>query len=129
MMGMISYADDITTLTSHPKIETAEHTIQPYWHQLHQWTQDNDLQLNATKSTCTLFTPDPAEYNSSFNLQIHNITIPTTKHSKILGLTFDPKLNYSEHIKIIKEKANNTTTIIKALTGTKWGKQKETLVT
>src|SRR5580692_8736119 len=98
-INLFSYANDITTLTSHPKIETAEHTIQPYLHQLHQWTQDNDLQVNATKSTCTLFTPDPSEYNSSLNLQISNITIPTTKHPKILGLTFDPKLNYSEHIK------------------------------
>jgi hypothetical protein len=51
------------------------------------------------------------------------------QHPKILGLTFDPKLNFLQHQKNIIDKANNGLNMMKALTSTTWGKQKETLVT
>ena len=63
------------------------------------------------------------------NLQINNTLIPTVKHPKTLGLTFNPKLTYNQHVDNTKEKAIGTTKIIKALTSTSWGKQKETTVT
>ncbi|MGK2940486.1 MAG: reverse transcriptase domain-containing protein [Immundisolibacter sp.] len=124
-----TYADDITTLSTHQDIHTAQTNLQPYLQDIHNWTEENNLKLNPDKSTSTLFTPDPAEYSTQLTLQINNIPIPTVKNPKILGLTFDPKLNYGEHIKIAQEKANKTTNILKALTSTKWGKQKETITT
>jgi hypothetical protein len=124
-----SYADDINSLTSHPKIEIAEQAIQPYLNSLFAWTQENNLILNADKSTATLFTPDPAEYKTQLKLTINNTLIPTVRNPKILGLTFDPQLTFAEHIKNTQTKANKTLNIIKSLTSTKWGKQKETLVT
>ena len=126
-INLDTYADDITTTTSNRNIETAQTMIQPYLEEIHQWMKRNNLQLNADKSTSTLFSPDPAEYNIQLHLHIGNNIIPTIQHPKVLGLTFDPKLNYTEHIKETKIKANKTINIIKALTGTQWGKQKETL--
>ena len=49
-------------------------------------------------------------------------------HSKVLGLTLDPKLTYSTHIHNISVHAHKPLQIIKALTATGWGKQKETLM-
>ena len=49
-------------------------------------------------TTCTLFTPDPAEYTSNLDLQIHNRALPMATHPKVLGLTLDPKLTYRTHI-------------------------------
>jgi len=46
----------------------------------------------------------------------------------MLGLTYDPKLTFSEHIKLTTEKASTSLNILRALTTTQWGKQKETLV-
>jgi len=48
------YADDMNTLSSHNKYEIAEQLIQPYLNEIFEWTKENDLQLNATKSTSTL---------------------------------------------------------------------------
>ena len=92
------YADDMNTLSSHNKYEIVEQSIQPYLNEIFEWTKENDLQLNATKSTSTLFTNDQSELNETLSLTINNESIPTIKHSKILGLTFDPKLNFGEHI-------------------------------
>ena len=125
---LTSYADDLNPSASHHDYKTAQDNLQPYLDQIYQWTTQNDLQLNPLKSQATLFTPYPAEYNTTLNLQINNQTIPTVKNPKILGLTFDPKLTFSEHIKNTKVKANNSLKLLKALTGTTFGKTKETLL-
>jgi len=123
-----SYADDLNPLSSHENIHKAESALQPYLNELFDWTVENDLQLNPTKSSCTLFSPDPAEQETQLQLSINNQPIPTTKHPKILGVTFDTKLTFNEHIKNVKLAANKSINILKSLTSTTWGKQKETLV-
>ena len=47
-------------------------------------------------------------------------------HPKVLGLILDPKLTYSTHVHYISVHAHIPLQIIKALTATEWGKQKET---
>ena len=79
------------------------------------------------KTTCTLFTPDPAEYTSNLDLTINNKALPMATHPKVLGLTLDPKLTYSTHIHISVQ-AHKPLQIIKELTATGWDKQKETLM-
>ena len=73
--------------------------------------------------TCTLLTPNPAEYNKQLGLQIDNTTLPMTTHPKILGLTLDPKLTYNRHIDLAATKARKTINILKVLTSAKWGKR------
>src|SRR3989442_8132889 len=107
---------------------TAELLLQPYLQDIFNWTKTNDLILNPDKSTATLFTPDTHEHNVTLNLTINNVIIPTVKNPKILGLTLDPSFNFGDHSKITKEKADSSIRILKALTSTSWGKQKETLL-
>ena len=108
--------------------EVAQAKLQLYLQEIASWTQQNQLHLNPDKTTSTLFTPDPAEYSTQLTLNIDNVVIPTVKNPKILGLTFDPKLTYNSHIRKTSDKARNTLKLLKALTSTKWGKQKETIV-
>ena len=82
----------------------------------------NNLILNPDKTTCTLFTPDPAEYSTPLELQIDNITLTMNINPKILGLTLDPKLTYTKHIEIITTKGRKTIQI------QIWGKQKDTII-
>ena len=90
--------------------------------------QKNNLTLNPDKTTCTLFTPDPAEYKSNLDLKINNTALRMATHPKVLGLTLDRKLTYSPHIHNISLQAHTPLQIIKTLTATGWGKQKETLM-
>ena len=122
------YADDITMTSTDTNKEIAQAKLQPYLQEIASWTQQNQLHLNPDKTTSTLFTPDPAEYSTQLTLNIDNVVIPTVKNPKILGLTFDPKLTYNSHIRKTSDKAINTLKLLKALTSTKWGKQKETIV-
>ena len=78
-------------------MSAARKYIQPYLHKVYDWTQHNNLIINPDKTTCTLFTPDPAEYNSNLGLNINNKALPMALHPKVLGLTLDPKLTYNAH--------------------------------
>ena len=49
-------------------------------------------------------------------------------HPKVMGLTLSPKLTYSTHIHNISVQAHKPLKMIKALTATGCGKQKETLM-
>ena len=124
----MAYADDITITSTHTSTSAAKKYIQLYLHKVFAWTKLNNLLLNPDKTTCTLFTPDPAEYTSNLAPTINNKALPMATHPKVLGLTLDPKLTYSRHIYTISVQAHKPLQIIKTLTATGWGKQKETLM-
>ena len=123
----VTYADDITVLSTHTNPTIAQFQVQQYLEDIYAWTKQNQLSLNASKTTTTLFTPDPAQYSMTLSLQINNEILPTIKNPKILGLTLDPKLNFSAHIQNTLKRASQTINMLKALTSTHWGKSKETL--
>ena len=103
---VMAYADDITITSTHTSTSAAKKYIQPYLYKVFAWTKQNNLLLNTDKTTCTLFTPDPAEYTSNLDLTINNKALPMATHPKVLGLTLDPKLTYSTHIHNISVQAH-----------------------
>jgi len=116
---IISYADDIIktiTLQHKPFYHT---TYKPYTHGP-QKTNYNSMQQKALPLFSHLTRPNIAPSSTSKSI----ILIPTVRNPKILVLTFDPMLTFSTHISNTHNKANNTIKIIKSLTATQWGKQK-----
>ena len=107
-LNLITYADDITITSSHPNINTATQNLLPYHNEIHTWAHNNNLQINPTKTTSTLITPDPLEYNKPLNIHINNTPILTTSNPTILGLTFDPKLNSPPTQTTQSQKQKNT---------------------
>ena len=61
----MAYADDIIITSTHTSTSAAKKYIQPYLQNVFAWTKQNNLILNPDKTTCTLFTPDPAEFTSN----------------------------------------------------------------
>ena len=102
-------------MSSNNQYQIAEQNLQPYLNKIFECTKENDLQLNPSKSTSTLFTTDPSEYNNKLSQSVDNTIIPTVQHPKMLGLIFDPKLNFGEHITQTKEKASKTINLSKHL--------------
>ena len=58
---VMAYADDITITSTHTSTSATKKYIQPYPHKVFARTKQNNLLLDPDKTTCTLFTPDPAE--------------------------------------------------------------------
>lgn len=96
-VNIITYADDITVYSSDIKYNKAQQKIQPYLEHIYNWTINNNLQLDPTKTMTTLFTPDPKEYKINLFIKINNQLLPTERNPKILGLSLDPKLTFNQH--------------------------------
>ena len=58
-------ADDITITFTHTQARVQPRNIYNHTYRKFAWTKQNSLILNPDKTTCTLFTPDPAEYTST----------------------------------------------------------------
>ena len=105
-------------------------------HEIHTTIPTQSFCLDKTKQPLTKSRQNnvhsvhtrPSEYTSNLDLTMNNKALPMATHPKVLGLTLDPKLTYSTHIHNISVQAHKPLQIIKALTATGWGKQKETLM-
>ena len=124
----MAYADYITFPATHTSTSTAKKYIPPYMHKVFACTKQINLTLNPDKTTCTLFTQDPAEYRSNLDLKINTTALLMATHPKAMGLTLDQKLTYSTHIHNIPVQAHTPLQMIKTLTATGWGIQRETLM-
>ena len=70
-----TYADDITTLSTHKDIHIAERQMKPYLDELRKWIEENDFKLNTDKSLAIPFIFDSAQYSTKLQLQINHIII------------------------------------------------------
>ena len=93
------------------------------------WAEGRGLTISAAKSTITLFTSDLHQSHLHPQVSLHNSPLPLNRNPRILGVTFDPHFTFSPHIASIVSRASPRLNILKALAGTTWGQQKETLIT
>jgi hypothetical protein len=126
-MTLTTYADDINFTTTHVNVDMAARQSEAYLNIVNDWTKPNHLRLNADKTLTTLFTSQTAQYNHTLNIHLEGNLLRTEKNPKILGVTFDPGLTFNKHAENTKVKGKRTLNILKQLTGTDWGKHKETL--
>jgi hypothetical protein len=78
------------------RLQTALHKNRRYFH---RWK----LKLNENKTEAIIFTKRRPELN--VNIKIDNKEIPWSKSVKYLGIILDNKLNYTEHVNSISQKA------------------------
>ena len=76
----------------------------------------------------TLFTSDFRQSHDHPNVTLANSPLPLERNPRILGVTFDPHLTFSPLIASIVSRATPRLNILKALAGSTWGQQKETIV-
>ena len=88
------------------------------------YLKEISLLISALKSTVTLFTPD------KYQFQTHpNITQLSLERSpKILVVIMDPSLSFHKHCNHVTAKIDKRNNMLKALAGSSWGQQKETLL-
>ena len=124
----ICYADDITVWASGVKIPELEHKDNTYLMEISRFLRVNSLLIAAPKSSVTLFMPDPAEANTHQKLKIADSEVPLVCNPKILGVNLDTFYSFKTHCVQVVNQASQGNNVLKALTGTNWGQQNETLL-
>ncbi len=127
-LKLVSYADDSNILGSGTKIDPICGEINVYLNILDEWFKSRNLFISPAKSTATLFTTATKEVNYELPIEIGGEPVPTVKKPKFLGITFDNLFTFRQHTSDLRNKLNTKNNVLKALTGTDWGKDKETIL-
>ena len=124
-----SYADDTSIMKSGPKTAPLCKALNAYLADLNNFFMNRNLHISPAKSSVTLFTTAPQEQNATLPITINNQLVPTEKNPKILGVILDPLLTFGAHTKYLKNRVHKRNNVLKAISGTAWGKDMETINT
>ena len=124
----ICYADDLTVWASGVNIPDLEVSINKYMEEITVYLKDYSLLICTPKSSVTLLTPDTYQAKIHPSIFIENLHLPLVKCPRILGVYLDPSLSFNKHSQYVAERVSGRNNILKALAGTSWGQQKETLL-
>ena len=124
----VCYVDYITVWASGVQIPVLEQQINSYLEEMSTFLKDNSLLISAPKSTVTLFTPDPFQARFHPKIAIADAILPLERTPKILGVLLDTSFAFHHHCEYVANRVSKRNNILKALAGTSWGQQKETLL-
>ena len=124
----VCYADDLTVWATGVKIPDLAYSINSYLEEITAYLKDNSLLISAQKSSVTLFSPDPHQAKTHPKIFIEDSRLPLVLCPNILGVYLDTPLLFNKHSGYVAERVSCRNNIFKALTGTSWGQQKETLL-
>ena len=124
---IIQYADDISIYATGLNIDALTESINKYVPSVIDFLNDRELVVSPEKSTVTLFTPDTKEFKIHPKIMMDDVLVPLEHYPKLLGVTHDTMYTFSTHVKNSTNSANTKINIMKSLSGSDWGQDKETM--
>ena len=123
------FADDLHSAASSPDLAVITGELNQAAGEMESWAAENGMAISAPKSTVNLFTPWTAQVNAQLPVQIDGVPVPMEKNPKLLGVVLDPTFTFSSHAIAIAKKASlRTNKILRALSDTAFGHDKECLL-
>ena len=92
------------------------------------WSDANSMFVSAPKSTVTLFTPWTKQVDQQLDVSIDGVRVPTAKNPKLLGVVLDPMLTFNAHAASVAKKCASRLNLLRALSDTSFGHDKEVLL-
>ncbi|GFV83855.1 probable RNA-directed DNA polymerase from transposon BS [Trichonephila clavipes] len=86
---------------------------------LHLWCIENNMTVNLKKTTCQFFTLNRQPFSPQ--LVYNGMPVQHSDVSIYLGCGLDNKLKWTKHAELVVSKARKRLSILKRLTGVKWG--------
>jgi ribonuclease HI len=114
---LLLYADDlviITTGTEQQALDAAQECL----NNLLRWAADN--RMGAT-CTVTLFSKGELARRSDPGLKLGDLQVEYDPEPNVLGIIFDERFTFHPHVKKLLPKIKHRMTLVRGLTGQKWG--------
>jgi hypothetical protein len=92
------------------------------------WAATKKLSISAAKSQVTLFTPWNKQFSYHPKVYFDGVLIPLKKTPKLLGNYLDTMHTGNNQAYTNSSKGNQRYNIMKAVSGSDWGHDKETLL-
>ena len=126
------YADDIAIIITEDTLEEAHSIAQATIQALENWAKTWSLVFNSTKTKSMCFTKKRIQeklQDPNLILKVNNEEIEWVKTTKYLGATLDaPTLTWKKHHEDLAREAIQRLNIMRALSGTNWGANRELLI-
>ncbi|KAG1672408.1 RNA-directed DNA polymerase from mobile element jockey [Nymphon striatum] len=121
------YVDDLVVAYASKSISTIERHLQLSLNKIEKWTNENGFKFSSSKTVsmhfCLLTRPhhDP-------QLRLGSSPIPLVNSTRFLGLVFDKKLNFLNHLKDLKLKCFKALNLLRILSNTNWGADRKVML-
>jgi hypothetical protein len=126
---LVTYADDSNVLNSGPKFDPIVKELNSYLATLNDWFKGRNLFISPSKSSATVFSTFSNDCGIVLQIEVDGQIVPTVKKPTFLGVCFDNLLSFRQHAANLKSKLQAKNNVLLALTGSTWGKDKETITT
>jgi len=120
------FADDSCLFTSGRRLDVILRKMQDSLDKLKAWCDVNGFKISMDKTVAVLFTCRRDAINA--RLKIGDNCVAVENKAKFLGLIFDSKLTWNQHVSYIVDKCKKRLNLLRAVSGNKWGASKKTLL-
>ena len=100
----IAFADDLMILTRGDSVVEAESYTNIEMRKIREWAINNKITFNENKSKAVLITRRRRKEKKEIEIYIDNNTLQQVNNLKYLGIIFDNKLLFRDHINYMEEK-------------------------
>ena len=119
-------ADDIAFSVTADTLEEASRLMQVAVSQFAEWCEQTKLTINVQKTKCMCFT---SKRRKTPTITLNGLNIEVVNSYKYLGMILDaPYLTWEKHITMLINKCTKNIYILRALAGTTWGADRDSLL-
>jgi ribonuclease HI len=121
------FADDVAVWSKDRSVERATTMVQHATEAIVRWSKRWLMTLSVEKCEVSLFSLDQALANHRPEIFIGETCLQFQPHPTFLGVTYDRRLSFGEHVGRCREKARRRVRLLKAVGGTDWGFDRDLL--
>ena len=116
-----AFADDVAVWARSRSLEGATERVQKAAEKMEKWCDDWLMELSVAKCEVAVFSMDAKDSTAQPVVKCKGQELSVTPHPTFLGVTFDRRLSFGEHVKRLVCKTRTRLRILRALAGTTWG--------
>ena len=120
------FAYDSCIFKSGRNIKFITNLIQDNLDRISNWCDKWGFRISLDKTVAVVFTHHKI---TRIDLSINNHSVKIDNKAKFLGLIFDSKLNWYDHISYVEQKCKKRLNLMRAVAGNSWGASKKALLT
>ena len=121
------FVDDFQAGYHHQDIKIAITKTQQIINKVHLWASLNGFKISPEKTKVVHFTVNSGIW-LDLNFTMDKRKITTDSKVTFLGMIWDSKLNWKQHITALRAKVAKMTGIIKSITSQEWGGDQKTII-
>ena len=114
------YVDDFCICFRSKSLIAIERQIQRCLNGIQKWADENGFQFSKSKTVCMHFS-QLRSGNVDPDLKLYGAAIPVVNEFKFLGLIFDKKLTFKQHIRYLKDRCFKALNLLRVIAHRDWG--------